>query len=179
MTIKLHLVSLRAQEYDPIVIDLYIAEHPEIRLLTRDQLSFERHRQATPRYSSVPTIVAPSVGLGTQQAGGRLPLAVPESQLPNLQPNAGPSVDAVTAPLAGQQAGGRLPLAVPESQLPNLQPNAGPSVDAVTAPLAGLGILTVGGPIPPAVPDLRLPDHLPNAGQRILTHSVLKSTIRS
>ena len=81
--------------------------------------------------------------------------------------------------LGTQQAGGRLPLAVPESQLPNLQPNAGPSVDAVTAPLAGLGILTVGGPIPPAVPDLRLPDHLPNAGQRILTHSVLKSTIRS
>ena len=69
--VKLHLVSLRAQEYDPIVIDLYIAEHPEIRLLTRDQLSFERHRQATPRYSSVPTIVALSVGLGTLTAGGR------------------------------------------------------------------------------------------------------------
>jgi hypothetical protein len=33
---KLHTVSLRAQEYNPVVIDLHIDEHPEISLLTRD-----------------------------------------------------------------------------------------------------------------------------------------------
>jgi hypothetical protein len=67
---KLHMVSLRAQEYDPVVIDLHIDEHPEISLLTRDQLSTERHRQANPRFSSVSLDVAPSLGLGTLPAGG-------------------------------------------------------------------------------------------------------------
>ncbi len=144
------MVSLRAQEYDPIVIDLYIAEHPEIRLLTRDQLSFERHRQATPRYSSVPTIVAPSVGLGTLTAGGRLPLAVPDFQLPNLPPHAGPSVAAVTAPSVGLgilTAGGRIPLAVPDLRLPDHSPNAGQSIVTRTTPSLGLGTLTAIGPV--------------------------------
>ena len=70
---KITRVSLRAQEYDPVVINLHIDEHPEISLLTRDQLSTERHRQATPRFLSVTNKAAPLLGLGTLAAGGRPP----------------------------------------------------------------------------------------------------------
>ncbi len=71
---KITTVSLCAQEYDPVIIHLHIDEHPEISLLTRDQLSTERHRQATPaRFSSVTNKAAPLLGLGTLVAGGRPP----------------------------------------------------------------------------------------------------------
>jgi hypothetical protein len=79
---KLHSVSLRAQEYDPVVIDLHINVHPEISLLTPDQLLTERHRhQTTPHFSSVTREAAHMLGLGTLA----LQLAVSYRQL-MLQP---------------------------------------------------------------------------------------------
>jgi hypothetical protein len=61
---KLHTVSLCAHEFGPVVIGLHIDVHPEISLRTRDQLSAERHRQTTPRFSSVTREAAPMLGLG-------------------------------------------------------------------------------------------------------------------
>lgn len=45
---KLHTVSIRAQEFDPVIIDLHIDSHPDVILQTRDQLSTEIHRRSTP-----------------------------------------------------------------------------------------------------------------------------------
>jgi hypothetical protein len=75
---KLHTVSLRAQEYDPVVIDLHIAIHPELTLRTRDQLSTEAHRISTPRYSAVPPLpAAPAAPPGGPVLGGALPTPAP------------------------------------------------------------------------------------------------------
>jgi hypothetical protein len=59
---KLHTVSLRAQEYDPVVIDLHIDHHPDLSLRTRDQLSTEVHRLSTPRFSEarIPPVPPPN-----------------------------------------------------------------------------------------------------------------------
>ena len=67
-----YTVSLRAQEYDPVVIDLHIDQHPEISLSTRDQLSTERHKQNTPRFSSVPR-QASALAHAPPAAGGPFP----------------------------------------------------------------------------------------------------------
>jgi hypothetical protein len=45
---KLHTVSLQAQEYDPVVINLHIEHHPDRALRTRDQLLTEAYRLSSP-----------------------------------------------------------------------------------------------------------------------------------
>ena len=58
---SLFTVSARAQEYDPITIDLHIDVHPEIQLHTHDQASAEAHRLSTPRYSAAPAAAPPTI----------------------------------------------------------------------------------------------------------------------
>jgi hypothetical protein len=71
---KLHTVSLRAQEYDPVVFYLHIEHHPDLTLRTRDQLSTEAHRLSTPRFlavwtppvtNNVPPVAGPPVTFPT------------------------------------------------------------------------------------------------------------------
>jgi hypothetical protein len=48
---KLHLVSERGQDYDPLTIDLYIPVHPPMALVIRDKKTTDVHRHRTPKYS--------------------------------------------------------------------------------------------------------------------------------
>jgi hypothetical protein len=78
---KIHTVSLRAQDYDPVVIDLHIAQHPVLTLSTRDQLSTDAHRLQTPRFSAAlplqPGAGAPTAGAPPAQAPGAVSAAAP------------------------------------------------------------------------------------------------------
>jgi hypothetical protein len=62
---KLHTVSLQAQEYNPVVINLHIEHHPEMALQTRDQLLTEAHHLSTAPFSVTRTL---PVALNTPQA---------------------------------------------------------------------------------------------------------------
>jgi hypothetical protein len=92
--------------------------------------------------------MTPSLGLGTLTAGGRIPPAVTDLQLPDYPPHAGPSVTTVVAPTVGLgtlTAGGRIPPAVTDLQSPDYPPPAGPSVTTIVAPSVGLSTLATGG----------------------------------
>jgi hypothetical protein len=58
---KLHTVSIRAQEFNPIMIDLHIDSRPDVSLKTRDQLSMEVHCKSTPRFLASQIAPLPSV----------------------------------------------------------------------------------------------------------------------
>jgi hypothetical protein len=88
----LHTVSLQAQKYDPVIIDLHIERHPDMSLMTRDQVSKEAHHCSTPHFliartssninfPSLPQIsglpAASRVGIGVSIANQALIMAAP------------------------------------------------------------------------------------------------------
>jgi hypothetical protein len=82
---KLHLVSERGQDYDPLTIDLYIPVHPPLALVTRDKKTTDAHRQRTPKYSD-PCIPEP-----TREPPIELPRTLPFELPPPAQPRYPPT----------------------------------------------------------------------------------------
>jgi hypothetical protein len=84
---KLHIVSQWGQDYDPLIINLYIPVHPPLDLVTRDKKTTDAHRQRTPKYSdpSIPELArAPPTELPKQ-----LPLELPPLTQPRHPPTHG------------------------------------------------------------------------------------------
>jgi hypothetical protein len=83
---KLHLVSERGQDYDPLIIDLYIPVHPPLALVTRDKKTTDAHHQRTPRKYSDPCIPKP-----TRKPQIELPRQLPFELPPPAQPRHPPT----------------------------------------------------------------------------------------
>jgi hypothetical protein len=138
---KLSMVSERAQEYEPMVIDLHIPTHPPLTLITKDRQLSENHRRSTPRFS-YPTVPSP------HRAPGRTAmLQQPGDPAPVLVPAPAPVTEPVPAPVPrqyppfGQSIGG--------AQYPGIQP--------ITQP--------PGGVLPPG------PTPIPALGHQAAGHS--------
>jgi hypothetical protein len=108
---KLHTVSIRAQEFDPVLIDLHIDNHPSVSLQTRDQLSTEIHCRSTPRYSTA-KVASPSV-----------PPAPPV--LPGAPTTAAGAPQATQPPAPGSSYGNPFPLYGPHGVPPLLSQQRG------------------------------------------------------
>jgi hypothetical protein len=73
---KLHLVSPRGQDYDPLIIDLDIPVHPTtLDLVPQDKKTTDAHRQPSPKYSD--RRIREPARAPTIEMQRQLPLALP------------------------------------------------------------------------------------------------------
>jgi hypothetical protein len=116
------LVSERALDYEPLIVDLY-TDHPQmLRLLTRDALSTEDHRRQTPRHSYVPNpaeaeALPPPVVTDPPEITRRSPYQYPPASITDQYPPA--SVG--NTPSRGQHLFGS-PAPAPAAEHPPLGP---------------------------------------------------------
>jgi hypothetical protein len=96
--IQAPFLSDRAKDYEPLVIDLYMLNHPKLTLITKDQLSTNAHKCRTPKRTYVNLL----------RAGSNSP-AIP---VPEKVTDLRPQLDRRVYPPASNSA------AYPSSQLP-------------------------------------------------------------
>jgi hypothetical protein len=105
------LVSLEARDYDPVTIEVHGDRWAPIpSLLSRDQLSTLRHREATPKHSRIatPTAQGQPQALGNPPPAPPIPQALAAGQA--TDPTAPRAPNPVTNPFDGQHAADTPPL---------------------------------------------------------------------